>query len=63
MQQESIDMILSLEPSTSIGDSSGYDSGASVVDTRKLELAFQRLGQKMTAQIKYGKSKIRSRGF
>ncbi|XP_039267396.2 uncharacterized protein LOC120342576 isoform X1 [Styela clava] len=56
MQQDSIDSILSFKGSSSMsdGESSGYESssGASATDLRKLELACQRLGQKMNSHIK-----------
>lgn len=55
MQQDTIDSILSFKGSSiSDGDSSGYEStgGASATDLRKLELACQRLGQKMNSHIK-----------
>lgn len=61
MQQETIDSMLSMrsmtpERSVDGGESSGYESsggtGASAMDMRKLELAVQRLGQKMTSHVK-----------
>ncbi|XP_076803838.1 uncharacterized protein LOC143447533 isoform X2 [Clavelina lepadiformis] len=61
LQQDSIDNILSMRPAsdgTEGGESSGYESagglanGVTALDLRKLELACQRLGQKMGSHVK-----------